>query len=301
MSSDAPREIRTALELAAADPEGRSGFYLDAGCLRGSTWRSMRIFESGVAIWGDSRQFRLTEHDIIGLLQQLLEADIASLPDRFGGSRDPDRMQTNSARTVVCSLRVATAEVSKEVIQINRGEQSESFARLVNGLLDSVEEQAAGGAEAESLEDGLEKIGADELDPVTLEIHYQELSEAAGPGETGVGIILRLEGLKAEARVRDSEDGYSEASRLELSEGEVSQLAWRLAERDPTRFPRNLWAPGYRDLTIRVLNQKTSLVARPYGGVGPETHGTLQDDFDAVVELLESLHRRVLDAGVVTQ
>ena len=278
----------------------RAGLHLVAGCTRDSVWRSMEVFEHGVAIWGGERQFRLTATQIEGLLQQLLAADFASLPNRYGGSPEPDRMQADSARSVVCSLSVAVAGAEKEVFQINRGEQSESFARLVNGLLDSCEEAAADGTAAESLEDGLEKVATGQLDPVTLGLHFQQLNEAAGPGEASAGFVLALRGLAVETRVRQLDEGYSDPTHLELIDDEVRRFAWQLAEREPTRFPKNLWAPDYRDLTIRVLNQKVSLVARPYLGVGPETHGELQQDFDATIGILESLRKRVLEEGTQT-
>jgi len=261
----------------------------------------MQVFEHGVAIWGGERQFGVTEPEIARLLQQLVAADLASLPDRYGGSPEPDRMQSDSARTVVCSLRVAVAGADKEVLQIDRGEQSELFAALVNGLLDAFEERAADGAAAKSLEDGLEKVAAGELDPVTLEVHFQTLNEAAGAVDASHGFLLGLQGLKVETRVRRAEDGYSDPSHLVLTDAEVRRFAWQLAAWAPTRFPRNLWAPDYRELTIRVLNRKVSLVARPYLGVGPETHGELQQDFDATIDLLESLHDRVQEEGQVRQ
>jgi hypothetical protein len=49
-----------------------------------------------------------------------------------------------------------------------------------------------------------------------------------------------------------------------------------------------------------VLNHEFSLVARPYRGVDQETYGELQQTFDATIELLESLHERVLAEGAQT-
>ena len=301
--SNADRDIESrfgsALERAAADPSERTGLYLNAGCRSGSAYRSMEIFEHGVAIWGGERQLGLTESEITGLLLQIVAAEFASLPERYGGSPEQDRMQADSARTVVCALSVAVGGTEKEVLQIDRGEQSESFAVLVNGLLDAVEERVAEGTTAKSLEDGLEKVAAGELDPVTLEIHFQLLNGAADAVGTSNGYLLGLQGLKVETRVREAEEGYSDPSHIMLTDAEVRRFAWQLAEWAPTRFPKNSWAPDYRELTIRVLNRKVSLVARPYLGVGPETHGELQQDFDATIDILETLHSRVLEEGVV--
>ena len=298
VESETTARFGAALERAAADPGARAGFYLHAGCQGGSEHRSVQIFEPGVAIWGGELQFQLTEPEIAGLLQQLLAADYASLPVRYGGSPEPDRMQAGSARSVVCSLSVSVAGAEKEVLQINRGEQSESFAQLVNGLLDSCEEQAADGIGAESLEEGLEKVASGELDPVTLGIHFQRMNDGAG-GQAASEFILDVEGVMASTRSRDSVDGYSDPIKLELTGGEVAELAWKLADYAPTRFAKNLWAPTYIDMTLRVLNQKTSLVARPYRGIDQETHGERQVDFDATVELLDALHERVLLEGSV--
>jgi hypothetical protein len=295
VDSETNARFRSALEDAVIDPAAHNGLHLIAACQRGSQFRSMRIFDTGVAIWGGELQFRLTESEITGLLQQLLAADFASLPDQYGGTPEPDRMQANSARSVVCSLSVAVAGAEKVVLQINRGEQSESFARLVNDLLDSCEEPAADGVGATTLVEGLEKVASGELDPAVFELHFQRLSDGAASEE--LEFILGIEGLTAGTRLRVPGGGYAEPSQLELTAAEVSELAWQLADNAPGRFPQNIWAPSYRELSIRVLNQELSLVARPYKGVDQETHGELQQDFDATIDLLESLHERVLEAG----
>jgi hypothetical protein len=204
-------------------------------------------------------------------------------------------MQANSARSVVCSLSVAVAGAEKAVIQINRGEQSESFARLVNELLNSCEELVAEGIGAESLVEGLDKVASGELDPAVFELHFQRLSEGATSDEAE--FILGIKDSTAATRLRDPSGSYSEPSRLELRPAEISELAWQLADNNPSRFPQNIWAPSYRELRIRVLNRELSLVARPYKGVDQETHGELQQDFDATIELLVSLHERVLEEG----
>jgi hypothetical protein len=257
----------------------------------------VRVFESGVAIWGGERQFLLQDSEITDLLQQLVTADFSSLPDRYGGTAEPDRMQAKSALSVECSLSVSLDGVEKEVIQVNRGEQSESFARLVNGLLDSCEESASEGVGAESLEEGLEMIASGALDPVTFELHFQVMADGTAPGESVTEFVLGVEGQRATVRLRDPVDGYSEPSQLELTGNELSELAWKLAGAAPSRFLKSLWAPSYTDLSVRVLNHKMSLVARPYSGVDEETHGELQQDFDATIELLDALRERVLNEG----
>lgn len=300
VDSESSARFRSALLDAAADAGSRTGLELSAGCQRNSNWRSVRIFSSGVAIWGGERQFQLTEVEISDLLQQLVSADFPALPDQYGGSPEPDRMQAKNARTVVCNLRVGFAGVEKEVLQINRGEQSETFARLVNGLLDSCEEPAAAGVGAEDLAQGLEMVASGELDPATFELHFQVMAEGAAPEESVDEFILGVEGLMATVRLRDPVDGYSEPSQLELTGEELSELAWKLADNAPSRFPQNLSAPSYSDLSIRVLKRKMSLVARPYRGIDPKTHGELQQDFDATVELLDALHERVLNEGAIS-
>jgi hypothetical protein len=113
-------------------------------------------------------------------------------------------------------------------------------------------------------------------------------------------LILGIKGTTAATRLRDPAGGYSEPSQLELTAADVSELAWQLADNNPSRFPKNIWAPSYRELSIRVLNHEFSLVARPYRGVDQETYGELQQTFDATIELLESLHERVLAEGAQT-
>lgn len=300
VSSENNARFRAALETAAVDPGQRTGLHLNAGCRNGPDFRAMRIFGNGVAIWGGERQFRLTEAEISDLLHQLVEVDFSSLPDQYGGTLEPDRMQANNARMVVCSLSVSLAGLEKEVLQINRGEQSESFAQLVNSLLDTCEAPAATGIGAEDLEKGLEMVASGELDPMTFELHYQRLSDGAETGEAVEEFILRVEGRTATTRLRDPVDGYSEPRQLELTAKEGSELVWQLAEYDPSRFPKNLWAPSYSDLSLRVLNRKMSLVARPYSGVDQKTHGEIQQSFDATIELLKALHERVLEEGSPT-
>jgi hypothetical protein len=132
---------------------------------------------------------------------------------------------------------------------------------------------------------------------VTFELQFQQLAEGAGAGEAADEFLLKIDARTVTTRLHDSAAGYSDPSTLELTRSELSELAWKLAEREPSRFRKNLWASSYADLTLRVLDQEVSLVARPYSGVDRGSHGGLQEDFDATVELLRSLHGRVLREG----
>lgn len=294
--------IRELIERALTDPEVRGSLELLTECRNETGMRSMRIWGDGLGIWQGSRQIQLSGDEVTGVLKHLQEADIATFAPIYGGRRqeDPgerDRPDDGSAVLISCRIRVSLDGHSKESAQRAKGEQSEELKSLVEAILSIGEGAAKNGVEAESLADGLERLGRSELDPRVFRAMLHRKPAADETAEYGPGSLLRLEGREASSRRHDPGSGYGQEIVLELEAPVVRNLALVLAGFDPERMPVNLWAPVYTEVAIEVLDHRVSVQARQFAGLEPTTHGSLQSDFDGVVQTLFRLQEQVAAEG----
>ena len=59
----------------------------------------------------------------------------------------------------------------------------------------------------------------------------------------------------------------------------------------------NLFAPDYKDLTVRVLGHEKNVQARRFAGMTSTTHAESQLDAERIFDALHRLHRRVMSEG----
>lgn len=256
-------------------------------CRTDAGWTSVEVFGNGVAIWNGSSQFQLTPAEIRACLEAFREVGFAGMTEQLGLE------EADSVLQVVCRVRLELDGVSKEVVQLQRGEQSAELRKLAERLLEISEEPARGGVTAADLDDGLAKIAAGELAAETLELMLHR--KPADP--EAEGWLLRVEGLTASTRELRRGEGYDDPIVLELRPEELAELAGFLAEQKVGELPDNLYAEHYTDLVARVLSRRRSIQARQFAGLTPERHGELQKRFDRLFEELSELHRRVLEHG----
>ena len=298
--------LRQVLERAVSERAGWDTLRLLVECREGSAMTSVKVFGNGLGIWNDERQFLLLPDEIGSLLGALQRADFPGMEDTYGGPgslRKPPPPSPDGGgmvTMVTCRIDLGLAGYDKQVVQLAPGEQSPTLKKLAEDLLKVCHPRARLGLAASSLRDGLEKVSREELAPETwLVVMHRKPGEKLGDG-TPPGFLLRLAGYQAATQPYDPVTGYRDPVLLDMGAKEIGILARELAARDPASWPGNLYAADYTDLTIRVLNHEKTVQARQFAGLAPAAHGHHQKDFEKVLEVLERLHRTVLERGQPT-
>jgi hypothetical protein len=287
--------LRRALARAVTDRVGWDGLDLLVECGTEGALRSARVFGNGVGIWNGERQFRLDADQIGALLRALQSADFPGMEDTYGGAPRPGRPPRGAMVTIaICRIELSLGGYSKQVVQLARGEQSQTLRALADDLLEICQAPARLGLTAASLRDGLEKVSRGELAPETFLIVVHQKPQKK---DDASGLLLRVTGNQATTRAYDAASGHGAAVVRQLSAPELRALARELADRDPAAWPANLYAVDYTDLSIRVLNHEKAIQARQFAGLTPSTHGRHQKAFEEVFDLLQRLHGKALDEG----
>ena len=256
---------------------------------------STRLFGSGVGVWNNERQFAISRERLLDLVEALRRAGFGAMRDSFGGKDDPAPATPREwGLEMICRVRVALDGVVKQSFQLSEGRQSAELKALAEQILAVGAELGPSGVAAASLEDGLDKIARGELAPETLTLQLQRQPE--DPRSQEGGWILRIEDGQAQVSFSSPETGWTEPRRVPLAREEAAGLARQLAAAHPEDLPVNLYSSWYQDLEIRVLNRRTSLQARRFANVTPETHGEKQKRFEQLVAALEELKERVAPA-----
>jgi hypothetical protein len=253
----------------------------------GESSSSARLFGSGVGIWNDRVQLRLSRSDVLSIASALKEAGFGAMPAQFGEEAEPLRLSGK--------MTVSILGKTKGVVQLASGEQSETFSALASRILDLSRERAKTGVTASSLADALAKLSKGTLPPEALRLTAHRRPEHLDTAARGW--LLQLEGRQALARPFAPRGGYGTTKRLELPEAELRSLITLLEESDPAGFPSNLYASDYTELRIEALHWSRDLLARRSQDVTPQTHGDRQRAFDRIVELLGRLEARVEKEG----
>jgi hypothetical protein len=295
--------LRQALERAVTESAGLDTLRLFVECREGSAMTSVKVFGNGIGIWNDERQFLLVSDQIGSLLRALRRADFPGMEDTYGGAgslrkpRPPSPDGGGMVTIVTCRIDLGLAGYDKQVVQLAPGEQSPTLKKLAEDLLRVCHPRAQLGLAASSLRDGLEKLSRKELAPETwLVVMHRKPGEKRG-NAVPPGFLLRIAGCQATTQPYDPVTGYGDRVLLDVGAKAVGTLARELATRDPASWPVNLYAADYTDLTIRVLNHEKTVQARQFAGLAPATHGHHQKAFEEVLEVLERLHRTVVERG----
>ena len=253
---------------------------------------STRLFGSGVGMWNNERQFAVSRERLLDVLAALSRAGFGAMRDSYGGKDDPAPATPREwGLEMICRVRVALDGVEKQSFQLSEGRQSAELKSLAEQILAVGAELGPSGVAAASLEEGLDKIAHGELAPETLTLQLQRQPE--DPRSQDEGWLLRIEDGQAQVAFASPETGWTEPRRVRLTQEETAGLARRLAAAHPEDLPVNLYSSWYQDLEIRVLNRRTSLQARRFANVTPETHGEKQKRFEQLVAVLEELKERV--------
>jgi hypothetical protein len=297
-----PAAVRAALRRAIAESGRRASLRVFVECSRDGRLPSVDAFGTGIGIWDGRRQFRLSPAEISSLLAAAEKVDFAGLKASYGGRDEFDEPRGETPHHApelkqTCRVRLSLDGLTKEVVQLEGGEQSPALRDLADSVFRICEEPARSGVEAKDLTDGLEKLSRGQLAPETFALMLHRKPELAAPRAEGGGFLLRISGRALQVRVYSRASGYGAPLSLDLGTAGLETLAAELAARHPDELPTNLYAPEYTDLSIEVLNRAVSVQARRFTGMTPSTHGERQADFDAIFAALRRLQERVVREG----
>jgi hypothetical protein len=248
--------------------------------------RSATVYADGVVLWGGVRQLRVSPAEVDLLLRIFGDAGFDAMPEPgFGSGR----------KWLARRASLRRHGKTKEVAQLIGGEQSAALERLVDGVIARLEPKAAAGETAESLSDGLRKVGSGVLAPQCLRLTAFRRPEP-NPRAPGEGWSLRLEDGTATASALAG-GAFSDPRALPLDAARLVRLADALGAARPESLPGNLYAKDYRELTLAVLNRGKNLTARAFAGLDPAKLGAQQARFDHVFAEIEALAKEVREHG----
>ncbi len=252
------------------------------------------VYGAGVGIWNREKQFNLKKAQLLDLLKILDEGKFAKLKSGYGGFARPlGGPAIGAPEVLVGSITIRLGNLTIGSMQRGGGEQSKELAAIAGRLLDVCEKAAEDGVTTDSLSDGLTKIAAGKLHPLTMSLLVQRIeNEGRGPN----GWILRVNGRRAEVQLR-SRAGMSSPIRAELTAMQLDGLCKLLIDNKAADLPINLYAPDYTDFRVSILQTKKSLQARKFARLTPTTHGEKQKNFDRIFAGLDALQQRVVKKG----
>lgn len=263
---------------------------LDSECRNEEgTFRTTRLFGTGVGIWNHERQFTVSRERLLGLLEAVRRSRFSAMPESFGGDEKPGTWKLQ----MICRVRVTLDGVEQQTFQLSEGRQSAELKQLAEQILAVGAELGPSGVAAGSLEDGLWKIYRGELAPEALTL--QLLRQAEDPNAREGNWILRIEDGMARLSLPSPETAWTVPRQVRLSREQATTLAGQLAAAQPDDLPVNLYSTWYQDLEIRVLNQKKTLQARRFANLTPETHGAKQKRFEELISAIEALQQKVVE------
>lgn len=298
-SEDVSQRLMATVEDLLASQGPWDQVQIDVSCQTDTGYRSVHVFGRGVGIWNRERQFSLDSDRIIAMLDLLQKAGFAEMRQVYGGGDDPQGEP--SAVKIICSVGLTIGDLTKYVLQREKGSQSKELKELANDILKICEELAPSGTAVRTLAEGLAKITQRQLAPETLELLVHRKIQDGTQEDAVDGWLMRIEGSHATTQTFLKEEGYSEPFRLELTQEALSELAVVLLNHDLQDLPVNLYAPHYTDLAVQVLNREKNVQARQFSGMTPTTYGERQTDFEKIYQALHDLHSRVLQEGEPAQ
>lgn len=252
-------------------------------------WRSMVVYGDGVGIWNGARQFRVKPKVVKKMVEMLESAHFCTMEGGQGEEED-------NALRMIRGISVSIGELTKEVNQMERQTASPGFDALAARLLDTCRRKGETGVSAASLEDGLRKLREGTLAPQVLSVS----TNSPGRGDAAAGWLLRVHGRDVVAQAHREGKGYGETHRGRLSDAEFLILAKELSAADLPAMPLNLYAAGYTDLSVSVLNQRRTLQARAFAGMSPTADEPAQARFERLRGALHALYLRVAASGKAT-
>jgi hypothetical protein len=281
-----PFDFALAAALAAGDWRD---LRIETECSTGEGYHNVRLWGSGVGVWDGARQFTLPRERVAAVLQAFRHARFGALRDSYGEGAEGD-----AGVQLECRVAAALGGARKQVLQLAGEPRSPELAHLADEVVALCAAPGRDGVGAASLAEGLAKVARGELAAETLVVRVNRRESEAPEAP---GWLLQLDGLAAAARAYVPGGGLGPERTLLLPPAEAAALAGRLAEAGIDQLPGNLWADGYTDLEVAVLNRRVALQARRFDRADPAAHEEARERFTGALADLAGLAQRVEAEG----
>jgi len=287
--------LEKSLEVMRKDSDARSNLRIVVEGNLGQGLTRLTIYGRGIGIWNGERQFALKSKQVREAIDLLIDAKFTGMPERFAFEDEKDERQ--APIKLVRVVTVSTGDISKTVLQDDRGPLSKTFESLVKNLVALCREPAAEGISASSLEDGLEKVAKGRLAPETLVINANAPQIRSFESQAGQGWLLTLQHAILSLRSQILDEGVREIGERRLPPGEVEKLAAELLAAGAPDLPPNVNTSGYTQLSIRVLDQQVRTMARTYATEPDAEAKEAAKSFAGIRSILHDLYVRGIEAG----
>jgi hypothetical protein len=281
-SDVAPAHLDRVLRELAEGSGPLDGVRLETECLDEGRFVKGAAYGTRVAIWNDARQGMLTQQALLSLLEAFSREKFARMPIAFGEEEgDLSRM----AIKMTCRVRFTGGGATKEVIQLDKGEQSAGLKRLARAIITATRTATHDAVPIDTLDRGLAAVADARLAVETLRITMR-----SGPGRglqqaDAGGWVLRLDGRDLEI---EPDAGARTNRRLDAAA--VREVARALRESGFTTLPSNVRAPEYVELTVSVLGKEHAVQARQFSGDSVQDAGIHARFVQAVAPLVALRH-----------
>ncbi|HHQ48062.1 MAG TPA: hypothetical protein ENK19_04165 [Acidobacteria bacterium] len=308
-----PSKLEAALEHALATGSKLSALRIEAGGKVARDVRQLTIYGRGLGIWNRERQFELDPAEVKRAIRIVLDHHLCTLPDEIGGEeegeeeheideekeRPPHRRERSEAGanpiSLLRTLTITFGDLSKTVIQEAPVPEAAPLEKGLAELAELCRKPAVRGRTAHSLKEGLTLLAKGTLAPETLTLTVNAPRLRSLKDNSSQGWILRIEHGRIFAQSHDLKMGYRTLANRRLDPEEVRTLAKDLLAQHVETLPRQINVPGYLDLRIDVLSNRTQILARTYAGTpGPEAVQAAKR-YAAVRNVLRSLWKSAVD------
>lgn len=286
------------LKKARKDETARSSVLIEVEGQLDADLHRLNIYGRGIGIWNAESQFTLKSKEVVSAIDLLLKAKFCDMPDRFAFEEVDDErpMPVDDERPMpikmIRAIKVTVGDLSKTVIQDNKGPRSEPFAKLTADLVALCRKPAESVLTASSLEDGLRKIADGLLAPETLTVTVNAPELRSLKSQKGQGWQLTLQHSKLILHSVTLDHGVKKIGERALDAAEVQKLAHELLEADAFELPSNLNTAGYTQLSVAVLDQKMRTMARVYATPPDEGAKAAMESFSTVRKDLYGLYEQ---------
>ncbi len=249
------------------------------------------VYGSGVGVWARTRQFPVTEKQMLKALKLLDRAGFASMPDHVKGPK-PAHVEAGGEPDSALIVRAVTLTIggtSKTVIQDNKAWKLESFEKLREDLVRIFRNAARQVVEASSLDDGLAKLASGALAPEVLQVLINAPQQRGLRSQAGQGWVLRINHGQIEVEPHSLETGYGRSVMGRLTTEQARQVATWLRTAGFEDMRPNVYDAGYTDLMVNVLGREKNIQAREFAGRDPAAEAAERARFRALRDHLEEL------------
>ncbi len=292
----------TRLERAVSNPTEWPTIRVEASGRLAKDVHSLTVYGRGIGIWNGERQFTLKDEELGEILELLVKGGVADMPELIGGEEEDDEgdghekpldrhpPRGEAPRYLLRTLTVTVGDSSRTVIQEAEVPEARPFVTLLSRLVELCRKPAAGGVVAPDLATGLKMVAEGTLAPETLTVFVNAPQLRSLPSQEGQGWILDIRHGWLEDATQVLGRGVVHKRKVRMAPEDVRKLAASLLKAGAASLPARINTPGYTQLTVKVLDQKVSVMARTYA-VQPDAAAKKEaETFARVRRILAGLH-----------